>query len=72
MLYEGKEHHGYWWLHFNSQLVKADNLNHRVDPENFFKHVPCVKWWKVTCQFEFYKMMKEYGELKESVPLAIA
>jgi hypothetical protein len=58
-MYEGEDQHGYWWLHYNGQL-RYYKTCHGVEPNEFFKYAPCVKWWYVGCQFEWYKMRKEY------------
>jgi hypothetical protein len=64
MKYEGKEQHGYWWLHYNHQL-KYTKTCHGETPEDFFQYAPCVKWWHVRCELDFYRMLKEERALRK-------
>lgn len=57
--YNGERDHGYWWLHYNSTLQFSKNL-HGVDPEDYFKYAPVIKWWYVQCELDYYRMKKEF------------
>ena len=73
MEYKGEELHGYWWLHYNGQLRYNKSTLHGIESaEKFYKYAPCVKWWHVTCEFHWYKMLKEFDELREGVPNSTA
>lgn len=56
MEYKGKEQHGYWWLHVNGTLQYEV---FSTDP-TYLKYLPAVKVWKVKCELDWYRMIKEY------------
>jgi hypothetical protein len=55
---------GYWWLHANGTLQYNTNC-HGVNPNDFFNTWVCVGWWKVECELDWYRMMKESDILRE-------
>ena len=64
--YTGEEQHGYWWLHLNGTLQYQGTNCHGVDPKEFFNNWHVAGWWYVGCQFEWYRMLKESNNLRET------
>ena len=62
--YLGESQHGYWSLHVNGTLHYSKNCN-GVEPFLFFSKWTTVKWWKVLCELDWYRMMKESKQLAE-------
>jgi len=69
--YLGKKQHGYWWLHTNGTILYSNNY-HSMQAHPFFSMWTCVKYWKVRCELDWYRMNKEYKELAEGVVLMVA
>jgi len=62
--YLGEEQHGYWWLHANNSLQYTKNCS-EMNPEKFFNNWACIEWWLVRCELDWYRMNKEYQELRD-------
>ena len=56
---------GYWALHCNGTLQFHSHNCHGVDPEVMFSGWQWVKYWRIRCELDWYRMMKEYKELVE-------
>ena len=36
-----------------------------MNPEKFFNNWACIEWWLVRCELDWYRMNKEYQELRD-------
>ncbi len=56
--YLGDKLHGYWWVDYDKTIKYSKNL-FGADPVDFFSYATHVKWWKVDCELDWYRMIKE-------------
>lgn len=70
--YVGKEQHGNWWMHCNGTLQKTPN-DINLSKGFIYKSQHVIKTWDVRCELDWYRMMKEYHELREgTIPDLVA
>ena len=70
--YVGKEQHGKWWMHCNGTLIQmGDGITTTTE---FNGNSTCViKTWIVRCELDWYRMNKEYDQLRsELLPPIVA
>jgi hypothetical protein len=66
LLYRGEEDHGYWWIHPSKGDLKFTKNPNDSELVTFFKYSSnaSCEWWHVKCELDWYRMRKEYRELR--------
>ena len=62
--YTGETQHGYHWIDYDGTMKSSKTL-YGIEPEEYFKYAPYVKWWYVRCELDWYRMRKEIRKLEE-------